>query len=443
MPRSFHRWLATLDPDFYEGAVHGQGWLATAVAGLVVIGIAGVLPPTRDFFGLDAGSAFVCFLPVLLLNATARVFFERHGATWELYGTGLLLTALFMIFFAGSLVALSASQGTAVMAAILFIVATAYGHILRATPAHPISLLPIVLGLAASVPLGADRDHLLVFSIVVPAAFGAHVVMGSVALEAQHRRGQHEAMKAAVQAQVLEERGRDVSRLHETILRILQNNHDAGNALSSALLNSQMIVSALEDDGELDAARFKDLSTGLLESLMRLRSLVDDTRTLGLGNQESVAALEEVELLSTVRRVTAEAQRHHPTVSFHVEVPEGLRVQASGGYGVLRRVLENLVLNACEGDGQRVARNVWVRAHPPDAHDVVHIEFDDDGPGFSGEQLAGPVQAFATTKPHGTGVGLYVVERLVRASRGELSRGMRPGGGARVGVDLRTRTVRT
>jgi signal transduction histidine kinase len=439
MSRSFHRWLASLDRDTFEVAAEGGIWAGTVAAGLVVIAVAGLIPTTRDFFGLDAPAALACFVPTLVVNGAFRLQVRAGRATFESYGVGLWLTALFMVFFAGSLVALSKPQGATVMAAILLVVATTYGNLLRASFENPISLIPVVVGLGGSTMLGLDGDHLLIFSVAGPAALGAHVAMGNVALETQRRRDQHERVKAAVQAQVLDERGRDVSRLNDAILRILQNNHDASNALSTALLNAQMLVQNLDDLGDDDGAeRFKDLSGDLLDSLLRLRSLVDETRAVGFESHENGGAIHEVPLRPTVERVAAAVARQHPSVELHVDVEDGLRVQTSGGEEVLHRIVENLLLNACEGDGQRGADRVWVDVVPGEPG-TARLRVSDDGPGFEEAQLAEPVQAFATTKPTGSGVGLYVVERLVRASRATLSRAARPGGGARVEVAFRAR----
>ena len=108
----------------------------------------------------------------------------------------------------------------------------------------------------------------------------------------------------------------------------------------------------------------------------------------------------------------------------------------SGGAESLRRILENTVVNACEGEGGVLpARIEVVVLTQPDTGSLA-VEVRDDGPGFRSELLAAPISAFRTTKPGGTGLGLYTVERLVQASGGWLRRANRPGGGASVALFL-------
>jgi signal transduction histidine kinase len=67
---------------------------------------------------------------------------------------------------------------------------------------------------------------------------------------------------------------------------------------------------------------------------------------------------------------------------------------------------------------------------------LLAIEVSDDGPGFPPALLARPIAPFASTKPSASGLGLYIAERLARASGGLLRRENLEGGGARVAVYL-------
>jgi C4-dicarboxylate-specific signal transduction histidine kinase len=67
---------------------------------------------------------------------------------------------------------------------------------------------------------------------------------------------------------------------------------------------------------------------------------------------------------------------------------------------------------------------------------LLAIEVRDDGPGLPATLLARPVAPFGGTKVNGSGLGLYVAERLARASGGLLRRENPSEGGARVIVFL-------
>jgi C4-dicarboxylate-specific signal transduction histidine kinase len=147
-----------------------------------------------------------------------------------------------------------------------------------------------------------------------------------------------------------------------------------------------------------------------------------------------------VEADRVAREVVADAARRFTAVAIRTaeRTPGGAaRVLLRGGEESLRVILENLVANACEGDGARGARSVEVAVAPRPGGGEVDLAVSDDGPGLRADLLAAPVRAFVTTKPDGTGLGMYTASRLAAASGGELLRENRAEGGARVTLRLR------
>ncbi|HVR63157.1 MAG TPA: ATP-binding protein [Polyangia bacterium] len=75
----------------------------------------------------------------------------------------------------------------------------------------------------------------------------------------------------------------------------------------------------------------------------------------------------------------------------------------------LRQVFLNLTRNACEAVHPKGGGALTIRTRTAPA--AVEIDVEDDGPGFADDL---PVfDAFFTTKPHGTGLGLSLVHRIV------------------------------
>ena len=108
-----------------------------------------------------------------------------------------------------------------------------------------------------------------------------------------------------------------------------------------------------------------------------------------------------------------------------------------GGQQAFAHVIINLLVNACEGDGSRSAKEVLVRlAQRSPGASKVAFEFLDDGPGFRDELLRTSLRGGLTTKREGTGVGLASVTSLVEASGGTIEIRNRSAGGACVSVSL-------
>ncbi len=92
----------------------------------------------------------------------------------------------------------------------------------------------------------------------------------------------------------------------------------------------------------------------------------------------------------------------------------------------------NLVLNAIdaiEGPGQIV-----VTVSPDECNDpaapAARISVTDDGCGIPPENLQRIFNPFFTTNPHGTGLGLPAVRRIVRAHGGRVEVDSTSGGGS-------------
>jgi two-component system, sensor histidine kinase FlrB len=73
----------------------------------------------------------------------------------------------------------------------------------------------------------------------------------------------------------------------------------------------------------------------------------------------------------------------------------------------------NLVNNSIEAGAQRISVSMEQQANE------LTIRVSDNGPGFSADQTSQMLEAFYTTKSHGTGLGLAVVQAVVKAHQGK------------------------
>ena len=100
---------------------------------------------------------------------------------------------------------------------------------------------------------------------------------------------------------------------------------------------------------------------------------------------------------------------------------------------VLRRILENLVTNACDAlDG----RGGTVTIGTARADGGTELTVSDTGSGMTRDQLNRAFDDFYTTKSGGTGLGLSIVRRLVADLGGALRVDTEPGAGTRVSVTI-------
>jgi signal transduction histidine kinase len=429
--RALDRWFEHQDEALAREAVS----LKATVAATLFLG--GLLPLLRytpwlnDFFALELAPALIGWLPALLLIGALHLFDRRP---WRRANYVLdLVFASYLELYLAALVAWSGPRGGPVFAALFLLTAAYHGHIFRTTPREPFMTLGTLVAVGGGMLLVRDTDGVAVLAVTGAAAVTAQLMVGTMALRSQRARRRHETLLAAVQAQMLADQDREVQRLSTTLTEVLGRNHDIKNALQSLAMN----VGTLRDEcraagtsGEVD-----QIADDMEEAVARIRHLVSDSKQLAVVGDPPA---EPVEVLPVIESVTVGLCARFPRVRLRVadHGAAGLAVPMRGGSLTLRRVVENLLLNACEGDGSQGASTVELTVLRDPSGARLSCVIEDDGPGFARAQLEGPVEGFATTKPEGTGLGLYIVERLLRASGGSLERQNREGRGARVSFTL-------
>jgi signal transduction histidine kinase len=128
---------------------------------------------------------------------------------------------------------------------------------------------------------------------------------------------------------------------------------------------------------------------------------------------------------------TAEAHEAHST-PLRLQLQPNLSPVLADPLAI-RRVLDNLVANATQS---LQAGNGSITIATAHRDDIVRISITDTGCGMTQEELARALTGFYTTKPHGSGLGLSVVRRLVADHGGRVEVDTAPGKGMTVVVEL-------
>ena len=143
------------------------------------------------------------------------------------------------------------------------------------------------------------------------------------------------------------------------------------------------------------------------------------------------SARQPVDVNDIVRDVASAAGDVHLTpvrTELHAELPRILADPVA-----VRRILDNLVMNSLQsltsGDGAVTISTAREKR-------LVRITVADTGDGMTQDQLARALAGFYTTRPHGTGLGLAVVRRLVADHGGSIRVDTVPHRGTTVTVDL-------
>ncbi|NMO15296.1 HAMP domain-containing histidine kinase [Pyxidicoccus fallax] len=433
---SFRRWTRSQDAAEVLTASSVGPWLVLTTFVVGLLAVAAWAPGARLFFGIPFGIGLLCATPMLVTGLLFSVVHRRRqriepwGWLWLAFGVAA------MHFFVAALMALSALPGATVIASLLLFTTAFHGRLHRVTPRQPFLAVGTALALLAALQLRDSDEHLALFGVIGPAALTAELYLGSFAMQHDKARSDAERLRAAVHAQLLEQQERDVGRLSQALGEILGYHHDLDNALQNASSAADMLAVMGVQRHPAARAEFDERVKQLRVSLAQIKERVTEIRAK--GRRHAGSDPEPVELTPVLESVQASVGLRFPDVDIHVEVEDQPppRVLMRGGAPTLRRVVENLVLNACEGDGENGAEQVRIRARVEPLSGRLEVVISDDGPGFTASHPAGPSQELFTTKPQGTGLGLYTSECLLRASGGMLHRQNAPGGGALLRVVL-------
>lgn len=214
--------------------------------------------------------------------------------------------------------------------------------------------------------------------------------------------------------------GQDVSNLAAEEKRLLLSRllgrfaHEIRNPLSSLDIHVQL----LEEDLAQAGPHVREKTAGRLEiihgELHRLETIV--RHFISLSGPSSLN-LRAADVSRMVRHVCdllhPEAARR--SIEITTKVPENLPAVVLDCEQITQALM-NLVINAV----QAVESNgrVEVTAAANKGGEILSFEVCDTGPGIPAEKQSAIFEPFYTTKPEGSGLGLWIVEQIVTAHGG-------------------------
>jgi polar amino acid transport system substrate-binding protein len=113
-----------------------------------------------------------------------------------------------------------------------------------------------------------------------------------------------------------------------------------------------------------------------------------------------------------------------------------------GNSSRIQQVVINLILNACQAD-TNPGLEIMIRSFFLEKEGEVVLQVQDSGTGIEKEKLAFLCDPFYTTKRNhgGTGLGLFISERIIKEHKGRLRFDSKLGVGTNVSIYLPVKTV--
>lgn len=212
--------------------------------------------------------------------------------------------------------------------------------------------------------------------------------------------------------------------------------HDFNNLLTGILGHAALIETASDAGPET-----REAAGVIYKAAERAGELVGQLMHFTRGG---ISRALPVDLHETVREVAGMLKRSvEPNLHLAIAL-EATEFQVSGDPGQIHQMVLNLALNARDAMPEGGILSFETRDHPGSAEfrdPAVELTVRDSGPGIPPEIRETIFQPFFTTKPkgRGSGIGLAIVDRVVRNHRGRVTVESEPGAGAafRVWLPLR------
>jgi signal transduction histidine kinase len=241
------------------------------------------------------------------------------------------------------------------------------------------------------------------------------LLRAKVRMFADLRRKTVALQRAMAERQRLEHAARRAEHLALLGRRVAGVSHEIRNPLGAIFLHVAVLEEELRAPSPDSAAAVAEALAEVKINLTRLDTLVQDYLTLARVTSRQ---REVQDLGDAVQDWGREMQREVGArgVTLQLQGLAGLGLVAFHA-STLRRVLLNLVQNAADAmpqggtvalAGQRTATHVQLRVQ-------------DTGSGIRAEDLGEIFEPLYTTKPGGTGLGLYIVQEIIAAHEGQVS----------------------
>jgi PAS domain S-box-containing protein len=191
--------------------------------------------------------------------------------------------------------------------------------------------------------------------------------------------------------------------------------HEIKQPMSAALMNARTCMRWLKRETP-DIAEACEAASRIVKDNARAAEIIDRVRAL---YKQEVAKRELLDVNEIIREmmVLLEDKVNRTSMSVRSELDPALP-QITGDRVQLQQVLVNLMLNGIEA--MKDATGELAITSKATADDQVLVSVSDSGVGIAPEQSNDIFEAFFTTKPQGTGMGLSISRRIIESHGGRI-----------------------
>ena len=206
--------------------------------------------------------------------------------------------------------------------------------------------------------------------------------------------------------------------------------HDFRNPMSAVRLDAQMLEREMVRDGGFRPERVVELSGRISRTMTRMDKIFHEFLFLAKPADEKP---EVVHLGHVIKECvdTLSPRIEQAEVQVHVNSPEGLPSAEAYPFAIRRAIL-NVLVNALQFAPKGSAVDVTLIQKDS----VLVTDIADRGPGIPEQQRKKIFDLFVTTRPEGTGLGLFLARTAIQRCNGTIEALPREGGGTCIRIVL-------
>ena len=241
--------------------------------------------------------------------------------------------------------------------------------------------------------------------------------------------GQLILMTDLTQTRQLQSRIAHMQRLSALGKMVASLAHQVRTPLSAAMLYAANLSS-----DKLNATARVNFHEKLMSRLQDLENQVNDMLLFAKSGDQQVLAPVSMQALLTDVTTASDAMVAQKSCQLALTLPEP-DIEIIANKVALSSAISNLVHNAVQACGEQ-GKIELSATRSEKFEDHVTISVKDNGPGFSEEAIRKIFEPFYTTKSHGTGLGLAVVQSVANSHQGFVKARNRKQGGAEFNLYL-------
>ena len=200
--------------------------------------------------------------------------------------------------------------------------------------------------------------------------------------------------------------------------------HEIGNPLNSLTIHLQLLQRRLNQCvAPADAQEANELLEVASQEVTRLDSIINNFLRAIRPVEPHLERLQVQAVLTEVLGFMHQ-EIEDRNVLVETSLPENMPL-VMGDSGQLKQAFYNIVKNAI----QAMPEGGLLRIGGETRENFLEIRFADTGKGIPSEHFPRIMEPYFTTRPDGTGLGLMIVDRIIRSHGGELGIDSIPGSG--------------